>query len=125
MMRLDMDETKACPWCGETILAVAKKCKHCGEYFQEQTQTVAWVPDAEYGGYVCAAHGYAACKACWDALGAPPDGRHRPRSCWDSRPWPVRRSGSSVRCVGSGTAEAEGLRRRISGDPGGMFYGAT
>jgi len=25
-------ETKACPYCGETVLKVAKKCKHCGSF---------------------------------------------------------------------------------------------
>jgi len=27
-----MGETTNCPFCGEEILAVAKRCKHCGEW---------------------------------------------------------------------------------------------
>lgn len=32
----DSTPTTSCPYCGETILSVAKKCKHCGEYLDEE-----------------------------------------------------------------------------------------
>jgi ribosomal protein S27AE len=32
----DAAQTEQCPFCGETILAVAKKCKHCGESLDRQ-----------------------------------------------------------------------------------------
>ena len=32
------DATKRCPYCGEEILAVAKKCKHCGDWLDENAQ---------------------------------------------------------------------------------------
>lgn len=33
----DMGDTKACPLCGEQILAVAVKCKHCGSMLDNQS----------------------------------------------------------------------------------------
>ena len=35
-----MDETKRCPYCGEEILAVAVKCKHCGSAIEGPAVTV-------------------------------------------------------------------------------------
>lgn len=32
-------QTKNCPYCGEEILIVAKKCKHCGEWLEKPTST--------------------------------------------------------------------------------------
>lgn len=37
-------DTKACPLCGEQILAVARKCKHCRSLLEPRTWAVAEVP---------------------------------------------------------------------------------
>jgi hypothetical protein len=31
LVEVQEDQTKECPFCGESVRAVAKKCKHCGE----------------------------------------------------------------------------------------------
>ena len=39
-----MENTKQCPYCGEEILAVAKKCKHCGEWLTEDVKPEKQIP---------------------------------------------------------------------------------
>ena len=34
------DNTKTCPFCGEEIMATAKKCKHCGEWLEKQEEKI-------------------------------------------------------------------------------------
>ncbi len=41
---MDVDaETAPCPWCGETILAGARQCNHCGEYLEAAKSDVSSV----------------------------------------------------------------------------------
>lgn len=40
-------KTKECPYCGEEILATAKKCKHCGEWLDRPNETDSVLTDEE------------------------------------------------------------------------------
>lgn len=33
---MEQADTKNCPYCGEEILSIAIKCKHCGEFLVDQ-----------------------------------------------------------------------------------------
>jgi hypothetical protein len=52
-------ETKACPYCGETILAVARKCKHCGEFLDDSKKKpgrVFFKASGDFIGLMCSYH---------------------------------------------------------------------
>jgi Transposase IS116/IS110/IS902 family len=114
----DTQETKACPWCGETILAVAKKCKHCGEYIgvtdpapeQPKTSGSGWWREPS-GRWVCKDHSDPDCPTC--------TGRYGPQRS-TSRPSSVQRDhlirnaalcGSSPVQVSSGKTDRHRLNR--------------
>ena len=50
------EEMKRCQFCGEEILAIAKKCKHCGSNLEEVVPSEATVskPAADYGMFLLA-----------------------------------------------------------------------
>lgn len=37
---MEEKEKKICPYCGETIMAAAKKCRYCGEWLTEENEKV-------------------------------------------------------------------------------------
>lgn len=43
---MNMEETKKCPYCGNEILAVAKKCKHCGKWLEAKDSHISLQPNA-------------------------------------------------------------------------------
>jgi predicted RNA-binding Zn-ribbon protein involved in translation (DUF1610 family) len=53
------NDSKACPYCGETILAIAKKCKHCGEYLDaalKQPGKAIFKASGDFIGLMCSYH---------------------------------------------------------------------
>lgn len=62
-------ETKRCPYCGEEILAVAKKCKHCGEWLnkdEKQDEEKVMIPCSVCGEMI--EEGISECPYCHESL---------------------------------------------------------
>ncbi|MDR0758128.1 MAG: zinc ribbon domain-containing protein [Tannerella sp.] len=57
--------TKNCPFCGEEILATARKCKHCGEWLEEQTETEIEAPESTL---ITNFNSTWLVRACWAAM---------------------------------------------------------
>jgi hypothetical protein len=77
---METRETKNCPYCGEEILAVAKKCKHCGEWLPEQPKPKQMVPCPICGEEV--EEGTEVCPHCKEKIDVEPT----PETVQESRP---------------------------------------
>ena len=42
-----MDDMKKCPQCGEMVKAIAKKCRYCGHWFEEEDPSAQPVEEKE------------------------------------------------------------------------------
>lgn len=67
-----MEKTKRCPYCGEEILAIAKKCKHCGEWLDEthplkETKTLSDTSNPKETTVVNDGH-FLYCKTCKEKI---------------------------------------------------------
>lgn len=80
------NNTKACPYCGEEILAIAKKCKHCGEWLTKDSKptSVKMIACPTCGEDV--EEGTAICPHCKENIPTPasqpaenPDSRQTPK----------------------------------------------
>lgn len=61
-----MVKTKKCPYCGEEILAIAKKCKHCSEWLDE-TEILSEAPNLKETHEVNDGQ-YLYCKTCKEMI---------------------------------------------------------
>ena len=74
----DLTGTKSCPFCAETVLAAAKKCKHCGEFLdpvlirsQSQGAVSATTPAQPEGAIIRRIHDWEHLSSIlWIVLGA-------------------------------------------------------